>query len=45
MNNIHLFSNKGLIEKLDESIYVWKGRYDSLFGIIETGMDPDSLIV
>ncbi|MDE2823349.1 MAG: CRISPR-associated helicase Cas3' [Chloroflexota bacterium] len=36
---------KGLIEPLAEGIGVWRGRYDAVRGLVETGVDPDQLVV
>lgn len=36
---------KGLVEPLAEGIGLWRGRYDAVRGLVETGLDPDQLVV
>ena len=37
--------NRGLIEPLADGIGVWRGTYDNVRGLLETGVDPDDLVV
>lgn len=36
---------QGLVEPLADGIGLWHGRYDTVRGLVETGMDPDQLVV
>ena len=36
---------QGLIEPVADGIGVWRGRYDPVRGLVETGVDPDQLVV
>ena len=38
-------SKRGFIEPLRDGIGVWRGHYDAVRGLTETGMDPDQLVV
>ena len=37
--------NRGLIEPLMDGVGVWHGGYDNVRGLLETGVDPDDLVV
>ena len=37
--------NRGLIEPLADGIGVWRGTYDNVRGLLETGVNPDDLVV
>ena len=36
---------QGLVEPLAGGIGVWRGRYDAVRGLVETGVDPDQLVI
>lgn len=36
---------QGLVEPVVDGIGVWRGRYDAVRGLVETGVDPDQLVV
>ena len=37
--------NRGLIESLTDGVGLWRGDYDEVRGLLETGIDPDDLVV
>ena len=37
--------NQGLIEPLTDGVGLWCGDYDEVRGLLETGIDPDDLVV
>ena len=37
--------SRGLIEPLADGVGVWHGGYDDVRGLLETGVDPDDLVV
>jgi hypothetical protein len=44
-NKIHQYQKDGLLEPLiNDSLYLWKGGYDDLLGLSESGIEPGSLV-